>query len=65
MNYELTEFQTYDGEILGRLYMDPDEKIWIFMDLDEEYPERHNVKFFTHFEDEILITCHNDVAFRF
>ena len=62
---ELIEYQTYDGEVLGRLVHDADEHKWIFIDLDEQYPERHEVKFFTQFEDEILIHCYGGAAFRF
>lgn len=65
MNKEITEFQTYDGEVLGRLWMDPKEKAWMFIDLDEEEPELHYVKHFTYFDDEILINCHDGCAYRF
>lgn len=62
---EVIEYQTYDGEILGRLIRDEEEHKWIFIDLDEEYPERHDVKFFTQFDGEILIHCYDGTAFRF
>ena len=62
---ELTEFQTYDGEVLGRLYFDPDEKLWIFMDLDVEYVTRYDVKCFTKLDDQILINCYNGSSFWF
>ena len=62
---EIIEYQTYDGEVLGRLIYDVEEKLWLFMDLDVEYPTRHDVLCFTKLDDQILIHCYDGTSFWF
>lgn len=60
----ITEYQTYDGEVLGQLIKLENGNL-IFVDLDVEYPEPHEVMFITKYDDEILIHCYDGNAFRF
>ena len=65
MDKTITEFQTLDGEILGRLWKDPNEKVWKFADMDLEEAIVYDVKCFSRYEDQILINCYNGTTFWF